>query len=183
MVVDASEPQDFTPEAGADIWLFGLTSDFGPLDCVEMVPFRRSSYIPENRSWTRGMTAEDFYFCESQNYDASAWSLSGKAVDEGEVLLSACRADWRKWNRRAEDMKTAALLRSEREAPKADAVFVKYGNLYISTLKDFAPSEEGFAALSRMLDNAGIPRGKKSASEGGVFSEGELPGLLAKPVK
>lgn len=183
MIVDASEPQDFTPEAGADVWLFGLTPDFGSLDCVEMVPFRRSSYIPENRSWTRGMTAEDFYFCESQNFDASAWSLSGKAVDEGEVLLRACRADWRKWNRRAEDMKTAALLRSEREAPEDDVVFVKYGNLYISTLKDFASSPEGFAALSRMLDNAGIPREKKSASEGGAFSEGELPGLLAKPVK
>lgn len=183
MIVDASEPQDFTPEAGADVWLFGLTPDFGSLDCVETVPFRRSSYIPENRSWTRGMTAEDFYFCESQNSDASVWSLSGKAVDEGEVLLRACRADWRKWNRRAEDMKTAALLRSEREAPKADVVFVKYGNLYISTLKDFASSPEGFAALSRMLDNAGIPRERKSASEGGVFSEGELPGLLAKPVK
>lgn len=183
VIVDASEAQDFTPEAGADVWLFGLTPEFGQLDCVEMVPFRRSSYIPENRSWTRGMTANDFYFCESQNFDASAWSLSGKAVEEGVVLLRACRADWRKWNRRAEDMKTAALLRSEREAPKADAVFVKYGNLYISTLKDFASSEEGFAALSRMLDNAGIPRAERSASQGRDYNEGELPGLLTKPVK
>lgn len=106
-----------------------------------------------------------------------------KAVEEGVVLLRACRADWRKWNRRAEDMKTAALLRSEREAPKADAVFVKYGNLYISTLKDFASSEEGFAALSRMLDNAGIPRAERSASQGRDYNEGELPGLLTKPVK
>jgi len=129
------------------------------------------------------MTAKDFYFCESQNQDASAWSLSGKAVDEGVVLLRACRADWRKWNRRAEDMKTAALLRSEREAPKADAVFVKYGNLYISTLKDFASSPEGFAALSKMLDNAGIPREGSTVSKEGRFNEGELPGLLTKPVK
>lgn len=183
VIVDASEAQNFTPEAGADVWLFGLTPGFGPLDCVEAVPFRRSSYIPENRSWTRGMTAKDFYFCESQNFDASEWSLSGKAVDEGEVLLRACRADWRKWNRRAEDMKTAALLRSEREAPKADAVFVKYGNLFISALKDFTSSPEGFSALSRMLDNAGIPRAEKSASHGREFNEGELPGLLTKPVK
>ncbi len=183
VIVDASEAQNYTPEPGADVWLFGLTPDFGSLDCVETVPFRRSSYIPENRSWTRGMTAKDFYFCESQNLDTSEWSLSGKAVDEGEVLLRACRADWRKWNRRAEDMKTAALIRSEREAPKADAVFVKYGNLFISTLKDFTSSPEGSAALSRMLDNAGIPREKKSASHEGKFYEGELPGLLTKPVK
>ena len=183
VIVDASEAQNFTPENGADVWLCGLTPDFGQLDCVETVPFRRSSYIPENRLWTRGMTAKDFYFCESQNFDASVWSLSGKAVDEGEVLLRACRADWRKWNRRAEDMKTAALLRSEREAPKADAVFVKYGNLYISTLKDFASSPEGFAALSKMLDNAGIPREGSTVSKEGRFNEGELPGLLTKPVK
>lgn len=183
MIVDASEAQDFTPEAGADIWYFGLTPDFGQLDGVKMIPFVRSSFIPENRSWTRGMTASDFYFCESQGNDACSWSLAGKVVDEGEVLLRACRADWRKWNRRAEDMKTAALLRSEREAPESDAVWVKYGNLYISTLKDFTSSEEGSSALSRILDNAGIPRNDRNHTDNSEFNEAGLPGLLTKPVK
>jgi beta-galactosidase len=76
---------------------------------------------------------------------------------EGEVLLTACRTDWRRWNQRPEELKTAALLRSELETTQALPVWVKNGNVYVSTLTDFNDSAKGFRTLSQLLRNAGVP--------------------------
>jgi beta-galactosidase len=80
---------------------------------LTLTPLHRSSFLPAQRSWTRGLANADFYFCEVQAQDAAKYTLSGPFVEEGEVLVEACRTDWRRWNKRAEEMKTASLLRSE----------------------------------------------------------------------
>lgn len=89
------------------------------------------------------------------------YTLKGDFVEEGEVLLHACRTDWRKWNKRPEEIKTAGTLRSEYECTAATPVFVKYQGAgsayYISTLTEFANSEKGYNTLTAILTNAGIP--------------------------
>ena len=72
-------------------------------------------------------------------------------VEEGDVLLNACKTDWRAWNKRPEEIKTASTVRSEYECTAATPVFVKYRKdascFYISTLKEFTNSEKGYNTL------------------------------------
>lgn len=169
-IIDATQPADAATvstiakaqQRGATVWLWGLcpaTADGYKSLLPATVAFdelHRSSFLPENRSWTRGLQNSDFYFCEDQKTDAARYTLRGAMVDEGEVLLRACRTDWRRWNFRPEELKTAGVLRSELETTQALPVMVKQGRVVVSTLTDFAASPRGFRALSRMLQNAGI---------------------------
>lgn len=162
-IVDGADKDNRMPSlkdnSSVDIWLWGVTpatvSNFNfPLKLDEL---KRSSFLPEDRSWMVGLQNDDFYFCESQKTDAASYTLKGRFVEEGEILLNACRTDWRRWNQRPEELKTAGLLRSEQETTQALPVWVKNGNIYVSTLTDFADSEKGFHTLSLILHNAGIP--------------------------
>ncbi|MCM1505134.1 MAG: glycoside hydrolase family 2 [Muribaculum sp.] len=166
-------------DKGADIWIWGITPETGK-NFAPIMPYhlnveelRRFSFIPEQRSWIRGLNNSDFYFCELQTADVSSYSLSGELVDNGEVLLNACRTDWRKWNKRPEELKTAATLRSENECTAALPVFVRFaggrGDIYISTLNEFTNSEKGYNTLAAILDNAGIKRTPQEVDANDVF--------------
>ena len=164
---------------GADVWVWGITpatvasfASILPYD-LNVETLARSSYLPEQRSWVRGLNNSDFYFCELQKADASKYTLSGALVDEGEILLNACPTDWRSWNKRPEEIKTAGTIRSEYECTAALPVFVKVagenGDIYISTLTEFANSEKGFNTLSTLLANAGIACEKQTVDANDVF--------------
>lgn len=152
---------------GADVLIIGPTPETLPTFLpilpygLELVPLKRSSFIPAHKSWVSGLENSDFYFCEQQKADASSYSLSGPFVDNGEVLLNACRTDWRRWNKQPEEIKTAGTLRSENECPPQTAALAVCRNgtacFYVSTLTEFANSEKGFRTLASMLRNAGIP--------------------------
>lgn len=167
---------------GAMIWLWGLVPE--TLDCyngilplpIGMDCLKRSSFIPSGRSWTSGLANSDFYFCELQRGDACEYTLKGPFVEEGKVLAEACRTDWRAWNRRAEELKTAAVLRSENECTASLPVFVENGNYVISTITDFADTGKGFRTLSAILGNAGIRRELSCISPDEIFfmQEGRL---------
>lgn len=188
VIVDASVENDLNLKGGEDVWLCGVnpaTVDYynNLLGLrLETVPLCRSSFIPTGLGWTRGMSNADFYFCEVQRQDAAQYALGGRSVNEGTVLLNACRADWRSWNKRPEDYKTAALVRSERDCPADRAVWVKCGGVYVSTLTDFASTAKGEAALAAMLENAGIPVVRKQYTGKDGVDDTSLDGLLTKPV-
>ncbi len=164
---------------GADVWIWGLVPEtvqgYNEIlpQPVALDHLKRSSFIPVQKSWIRGLNNSDFYFCELQRADAARYSLTGTLVDEGEVLLNACRTDWRLWNKRPEEIKTAGVLRSEYECTAATPVFVRYQQdasaFYISTLTEFANSEKGYNTLSAILKHAGITCKKIQADVNEVF--------------
>ena len=174
------------PDDGNDVWYWGITPETAAkwdLD-LTLTPLRRSSFLPAHRSWTKGMGPADFYFCEVQRQDAARYTLSGRFVEEGEVLVDACRTDWRRWNKRAEEMKTAALLRSEYECTAPLPVFVRNGNRYVNTLDDFLSSEKGWNTLHKLLLNAGVPCAEVAPGSFARFDDGIYqPGILTRPVK
>ena len=164
---------------GADIWLWGLVpetineyNEILPLP-VTLDRLKRSSFLPIQKSWMRGLNNSDFYFCELQKADACDYSLKGTLVEEGEVLLNACKTDWRQWNKRPEEIKTAGTIRSEYECTAATPVFVKYqhgpSTFYLNTLTEFANSEKGYNTLSAILKNAGITYIKPEININEVF--------------
>lgn len=154
-------------QSGADVWIWGITPEtaatMGDLfpETLIVENLKRSSFISEQRSWSRGLNNSELYFCEIQQSDACRYSLSGTFVENGEVLINACRTDWRKWNKRPEETKIAGVLRTENECTAALPVFVKYpssnGDIYVSTLSEFTNSEKGYKALATILSNAGVP--------------------------
>jgi beta-galactosidase len=164
---------------GSDLWIWGITPQtlvsyykLLPLSLkLENRPI--ASFLPESKSWMRGLSNSDFYFCELQNADASKYGMAGDLVTEGDVLLNATTTDWRKWNKQAEEIKTAATLRSERENKGAAPAFIKYQNgasaIYISTLTEFVNSGKGFNTLSVILKNAGIPFEAVTTSSADMF--------------
>ncbi|KAA6300674.1 MAG: Beta-glucuronidase [Candidatus Ordinivivax streblomastigis] len=160
---------------GADVWIWGLVpqtidayNNIVPLP-LTLEERKISSFIPEQKSWLRGLANSDFYFCEIQRTDASQYGLSGAFVDEGDILLNACNTDWRKWNKRPEELKTAATVRSEREQKGAAPTFVNYQNYYVSTLTEFANSEKGYNTLASILKQAGIPCRQTEANSADIF--------------
>ena len=118
-----------------------------------------------------GLNNSDFYFCELQKTNASSYSLKGACVEEGDVLLNACKTDWRKWNKRPEEIKTAGTIRSEYECTAATPVFVKCqqnaSTFYLNTLTEFANSEKGFNTLSAIRNS--LPKA------GSQYRRGLLP--------
>lgn len=166
-------------EKGADVWIWGITPqtvdsyhNVLPL-ALSVEPRAISSFIPVPKSWMKGLNNSDFYFCEVQRADASVFGLSGTLADESQVLLNACNTDWRKWNKRPEEIKTAATVRSENEYKGPAPAFIKYSgkcsDIYISTLTEFANSEKGFKTLARILENAGIACEKTSENIEDLF--------------
>jgi beta-galactosidase len=170
--------------AGADIWLWSPTPEsirnYSSLLPAPLILEERkaSSFIPIRKSWLKNTVNSDFYFCEIQTEDASLYAMSGALVSEGETLLNACRTNWRKWNKRPEELKTAAVLRSENETKGPDAVFVKYpaanSTLYISTLEQFTASEKGYRTLSKILSAAGIAVENRSLPKSLIDNEGNV---------
>jgi len=102
----------------------------------------------------------DFYFTETVSGDVSRHGLTGPFVDHGHVILEACPDDWRRWNNRPESMKTAAILRSEREAKPAGASMVTYtvgqGRFVVSTLDLESAGVDVYSLIKRMMSNAGV---------------------------
>lgn len=164
---------------GTSVWVWGITpetlqsfSTVLPAE-LKLSALTRSSFLPEQRGWVRGLNNSDFYFCELQKSDAARYTMSGLLVDNGEVLLNVCPTDWRQWNKRPEEIKTSGTYRSEFERPEATAVFVKYPNgascVYVSTLTEFANSEKGYNTLNTILTNAGVKMSKKDIDPKDVF--------------
>jgi arabinoxylan arabinofuranohydrolase len=151
---------------GADVWIWGpvpaTISTYNSLLPLNMSldSLVRSSFIPQPVSWTRGLNNSDFYFCELQKTPVARYTLKGKLVDEGNVMLEACRTDWRQWNKQPEPTKTATVLTSERECTAATPVMVRYrsgvSTFYISTLTNFTGSERGYKTFAALLKNAGV---------------------------
>jgi beta-galactosidase len=169
---------------GADIWIWSPEPEtlkayqaFLP-DELNLEPRKATSFIPIHKSWLKNTVNSDFYFCEIQDKEVSQYGMSGPFVTEGEVLLNACNTDWKKWNKQAEEIKTAAILRSENEAKGPDAVFVKYPNrnsvIYVSTIDQFASTEKGYGTLNKILYGSGIPTKGKSLSESLIDAKGTV---------
>jgi beta-galactosidase len=177
VIIDAGKPMTIrnlkNMKQASSIWLWGiipetvnsfrsiLSSPFDHALSLQFDQLGRSSFLPVNRSWMSGLQSADFYFCEVQKTDASQYTMKGDFVNEGEILLNACRTDWRSWNLRPEELKTAGLLRSENECTVSLPVFVKNGDVYVSTLTNFTNTTKGFNTLSAILRNAGVKMVKK----------------------
>jgi len=109
----------------------------------------------------RGESHESLYFSEISETPLSLYSIGGRWGDEGNTILEACPADWKKWNYQGEDVKTAKVCRSEREKKNSGNVMVRQscgdGELIVSTLNLFALTSLAEPRVASMMRNLGAP--------------------------
>ena len=169
---------------GADLWLWspvpGTVDTYNKILPATLALSDRpaSSYLPQQKSWLKQTVNSDFYFCEIQQDEASRYGMSGELVAEGDVLLKANNTNWKKWNKRPEELKIAAVIRGENEYKGPDPVFVKYqqGNsaYFVSTLSNFTSTEKGYNTLEKIISQAGIPSEGKKISENLIDKTGNV---------
>lgn len=123
-----------------------------------------------------GLTAADFYLSEKQESPVMVKGLAGEFVEQGSVILEACNSDWGRWNGQPEYTKTAALLRSEREAKGAGAALVGLaqgrGRVLVSSLNQDIKSIEVREVYRKLFSNLGIElQEAKAMIAGNLFDQ------------
>ena len=103
---------------------------------------------------------KDFYFSELTRLSVMKYGMSGEIVKKGQVVLDACNTDWNRWNGHGENIKTAAVYRSEREAKPEGAAIVKVqagsGQIYLCTVDLMPLKADGEELGKTLLRNLGI---------------------------
>ena len=120
-----------------------------------------SSLVVKNDSTVLfGMDNSSFYYTETMSGSAIRHGLQGPFVDKGTVLLEACPADWKMWNDSPEPIKTAAVLRSERESKPAGAALVQLsegsGRYLITTIDLQTNNSKLYSAVKGIMANTGV---------------------------
>jgi hypothetical protein len=171
-------------EKGASVLILGIRPATAPglnavLPAKIVITTRKAtSYIPSGK--TLGDNA-GWYFSELSKQPVSEYALSGDLVDRGHVLLTACTADWQRWNGRPEYSKTIALIRSEREAKPAGDVLVSYadgqGSVEVLTIDPERLYRVSAPAFRQVLEAWGV---RLSDSSAGVHTALDAQGRLVR---
>ena len=116
-----------------------------------------------------GMGNNNFYFCEMSKTPILTHGITGSVAEGSKVILAACNTDWNRWNYKPENIKTAAVFRSEREKKEGgNAIIMKQtgaGKIYVSTLNLFDSQIEGKILFKEMLYNIGVRFGSVGKDE------------------
>lgn len=162
---------------GANIFVWGISQESADelnsilKNKIELSDRRATSFLKlQDTALLKDLNHSDLYFSELVNNKTSLmkYGISGNFAKNGKVLAAACPADWTKWNKRAEYLKTGAVLRSELEENGSPNVIVesKLGKSTITIASfDFsALREETFPLITKMLSNLGANFSKSKAS-------------------
>jgi hypothetical protein len=179
IVVDGTRPPALTTdaarqirsrvEAGATCLIWGVAPG-APLAALNAILPRpvtltgrqaTSLLIKRADSLLAGMDNGDLYFTESQSDPVLRHGLTGPfTAAGGNTLVAAPAGDWKRWNFRPEPLKTAAILRSEREAKPAGPAMVAMplgkGRYVVSALDTYDNAPELLGVFKRILRNAGV---------------------------
>ncbi len=130
-----------------------------------------------NNPVTTSIPLGDLYF----GGDASAGlilsnGMGGPILKRGQILLTACKADWRRWNDRPENIKTASVLRSERESKPSGAALLNVkrgkGAILLCSIQTHLFTSRRLHLLRELMGNLGVALLPQKPGESGI------PGLV-----
>ena len=128
---------------------------------LELTERKATSFVKKQTDQMIGsLNNKDFYFSELIKQPVMKYGLSGEIARNGQVILEACNTDWNRWNGQGENVKTASVYRSEREAKVEGAAMVKVqmgaGQLYLNSVDLFMLKSDGEELLKTLLRNLGV---------------------------
>ncbi len=137
-----------------------------------------SFIIKQQDPLLRGLDNAALYFSEDDDWKQMSFGLDGDFIKGAEILLEACPADWRKWNYKAESVKTAAVYRSELETPGSRTVIAAWqagnGRIILCNLNPDVDSPKKAALLARLFRNEGLQVDQVALQNGFIDSKGRL---------
>jgi beta-galactosidase len=177
-----------TAGSGSSILIWGLRPSGVPVlnqvlpEKVTVTDRKATSYIPmQPDGLLQGLGNPAWYFSELTRRPVSEYAMTGDIVQKGKILLAACNTDWQRWNGRPEYSKTAAVIRSEREAKPAGSVLVEYvvgrGRIYLLSIDpDMQVSKTVIRQLlvnwgAQLTDSAGLSHSSISGHRYSAFDD------------
>lgn len=169
--------------AGGRVFVWELTPEALPginsisTASIELVDRRSSSLIINSSSpLVSKLYNSDFYFSEIQRTPILVYGMDGPFVKRGTTILEACNTDWGRWNGHEEAIKTASVLRGERESKNSGVAVSEMtldkGKIIVSTLTNLLSTDKGEQIFTQLLKNLGINLGSKKFMSGeGVFNQ------------
>jgi len=151
---------------------------------IELTSRKATSFITRGNSpITNGLGNSDFYFSEVADKPMMTYGLSGDLMRNADVLLDACNTDWKTWNKRAEYLKTAAVLRSEREyKPEGKALIAvndDQGKIFVFALDPTLLTATSVSVVRKMLINLDIQFNNKNSGDiTAIAADGKLHNAL-----
>jgi beta-galactosidase len=170
---------------GGTIWVWNINSSVADVLSkwfgadIQAAPRVASSFVvKQDNVLLSGLDNASLYFSEDDDWRQMAFGLGGKFLDQANILLEACPADWRKWNYQGEPVKTAALFRSEVEdiAPRAAVVEFpsKRGHVILCNLASQINSMRKAEIVGQLFRNKGIQTEKTAARSDFISFNGRL---------
>ena len=159
---------------GSTLFFWGATENSKALiesltnSKIEFYKREATSYlIKGEHAMLDGESNANYYFSETTKTPVSKLSIGGDWVNQSQLILEACNTDWQKWNYQGEAVKTAKVIRSEREAKASGNVLVRdaigKGELLVSTLDMFSMGNQIIPFVHTMMGNLGATfKGKTS---------------------
>jgi len=128
---------------------------------LELTERKATSFVKRQADPMIGtLDNKDFYFSELTGMPVMNYGVSGEIAQKGQAIIEACNTDWRRWNGQGENVKTASVYRSEREAKAEGAALVKVhsgnGEIYLSSMDLQLLKNDGDELTKTMLRNLGI---------------------------
>ena len=154
-----------------------------PLE-INVFPMESTSFVhDEGDNRVASIPLEEMYFTEDTSCNvAMRYAIEGELVNKGKALLKACPTDWRQWNFRGEDDKTARIIRSERERPQG-AAFVEFrrgkGSYFVSTIESNLMNVRLDKLIQNVFKNIGV---KINFEQIKNYKIPELSQVLVSPV-
>jgi beta-galactosidase len=150
---------------------------------VEITDRNSTSFIVKQPDQFMGeLTNADFYFSELSEKPVMTNGITGPFVQSGTVLLQAANTDWKKWNKRAEYLKTAAVLRSEREYKPGGNALVEVkednGKIYLLAIDAGSLYSTVVNVYRQLLVNLGVQFQHGSNNEMALGENGLLKKAL-----
>ncbi|MDB5152308.1 MAG: glycosyl hydrolase family 2, partial [Mucilaginibacter sp.] len=150
---------------------------------IELTNRKATSFITHRTDpLINGLGNADFYFSEISDKPIMSYSLSGELVKHSDILLDAANTDWRTWNKRAEYLKTAAVLRSEREYKPGGKALISVnsgpGKIYVFAIDPKLLSATSVSLVRHMLVNLGVDYNGKISSNAAIGPDGKLHSAL-----
>lgn len=124
---------------------------------------------------TANMRLSDLYFAEQPfGQVILPQGMEGEFLENGKVIIEASNTDWRKWNGQGENIKTAAIIRSEREQKPSGAALIELasgnGNIIAANLDFTAATPKHTQIIRRLMGNMGVKLYEPASMQGGVFN-------------
>jgi hypothetical protein len=151
---------------------------------VELTDRKSTSFIVTGQdSLLSGLNNKDFYFTELSNKPVLHHGLAGQFASKGKILLEAANTDWSTWNKQSEYLKTAAVLRSEREAKASGNALVSIkessGTLYLMALDPGILYRSSLNLLKNILANIGVfPESSYNSDQTAIGENGKVEKAL-----